>query len=156
MTSVFPLHNRTTRRSALTIFHQKRKVNEMGYVIFSIDNWTDLHTKAKFFRHMDTLRSMGKLNGKLLSLIGSWEGQLEDSFLLDQEDFETHVRHSGFVEDQTAFVIVSEEKSMPVRLDSIWGSLKVGRMKAVTKKKALAQDGWTYRPDTNTYYIIEV
>jgi hypothetical protein len=128
----------------------------MSYVIFSIDNWTDLHTKAKFFRHMDTLRSMGKLKGKLLSLIGSWEGELEDSFLLDQEDFESHVRHSGFVGDQTAFVIVSEEKSMPVRLDSIWGSLKVGRMKAVTKEKALAQDGWTYRPDTNTYYIIEV
>jgi len=128
----------------------------MSYVIFSIDNWTDLHTKAKFFRHMDTLRSMGKLKGKLLSLIGSWEGELEDSFLLDQEDFETHVRRSGFVDNQNAFLIVSEEKSMPVGYDTIFGYVREGRMKAVTKEKALAQDGWTYRPDTNTYYIIEV
>ena len=128
----------------------------MSYVIFSIYNWTDLHTKAKFFRHMDTLRSMGKLKSKLLSLIGSWEGQLEDSFLLDQEDFESHVRRSGFVNDQNAFLIVSEEKSMPVGYDTIFGYVQEGRMKAVTKEKALVQEGWTYRPDTNTYYIIEV
>lgn len=128
----------------------------MSYVIFSIDNWWDLHTLAKFTRHVDTLRSMGKLQGNVVSLVGCYEDVLETSFLVTERDFEDHVLTSDYVKGQHSFMYVSEQKQMPARIVTQDGEiLQRGRLKQVSVINALDQSGWTYRPDVNTYYILE-
>lgn len=123
----------------------------MDYVIFSFDNYHDLHTVAKFTRYIDTLRAMGKLNGGVVSLIGSWDGKLEYSFLTRLDDFNRYIRDSFYVDGQQSFMFVCGD-----RMHIHWGDGVIcGRLVVVTPDEAFEHEGWTYRIDTDTFYLME-
>jgi hypothetical protein len=126
----------------------------MEYVIFSIDKWYDLHTLAKFTRHLDTLRSMGKLEGEVKLIIGSYEDKPELSFICMQSDFNNFVKDSGYVDNQDSFLYVGDEKGMPARLiDKEGKMLDGGRLKEVGPLMAFEESSWSYRPDLNKFYV---
>jgi hypothetical protein len=127
----------------------------MDYVIFSIDNDYDLHTKAKFLREMDTLRAMGKLEGNVSLAIGSYEGALEDSYIVTEADFHTHIKDSLFVANQDTFLYVGGDRRMPYLLVNKGGEvLKTGRLVSKDYVPTFVEN-YTYRPDLKLYWFDE-
>lgn len=117
-------------------------------VVFAIDNNTDTHTVAKFLRHVDTLRAMGKIK-PVVQCIGNWEGVLEVSYMMNLKDFDKYVVPYGSVEGQECVLIVAGDTRQPCYLRFPYGSTKnVGPMVEI--------DGpignWTYVPATNKYF----
>lgn len=127
----------------------------MEYVIFSIDDVNDTHALAKFLRHIDTARAMDKMQGKMVHCIGSWEGELEPSFLMRWDDFQEHVIGRGFVEDQDAILVVHGDKMQAVLHNKDGSRTFIGRMKETDAATAMQQQGFTYRPDLGKYWIVD-
>ena len=135
----------------------------MKYVIFSVDNVHDLHTLAKFTRYVDTLRAMGYLKGDFKTLVGSYKGVMEYSFLCDRVDFDKHVLLSGFVDNQESFLnlsYTSNGRTSPRFFAKLWypatgQTASIGEFKGVTKREAMDYEGWTYDPALNKYFIVE-
>jgi len=101
----------------------------LEHVIFSIDNVDDLHTQAKFFRWVDTLRAMEKLTGTVHSCIGSYDGNLERSFMMLAVDFDKHIVNSEYVKNQACFLRVPGDQRQPCVLQSRSGNyLTIGPM----------------------------
>ena len=128
-----------------------------SYVIFAIDNDNDMHTVAKFMRHVDTQKAMGKMQGTLKPCVGSYKGQLENSYIMRREDFERHVKCSGYIDNQES-ILVLEDGHRGVTYGTLVFSgfepdLPLGIMRAVSKDEAMKHDAWTYRPELDTYYI---
>ncbi len=126
----------------------------MHYVIFSVAN--DLHTRAKFLRHIDTQRAMDHLKGNMVLCIGATGGVLEDSFILCAEDFNEFVRNSPYLKDQVSVLHVRGER-MHCEFEFFCMDNKCtgGCMVQVTAQEAFDNGSWTYRPDMNTYWIIK-
>lgn len=127
----------------------------MHYVIFSIDKAYDLHTKAKFLRHIDTQRAMNYLNGNVMLCIWCYEGVLGDSFILRSDDFDKWVRNSGYVDNQKSVLHV-RGKDMHCEFEYLQGGCYgAGKLVPSLAQEALKSDGWVYRPDLNIYWILE-
>jgi len=125
----------------------------LDYVIFNQD-CDDLHSVAKLIRMMDTQRALDNL-GRVttpVQCIGSYKGCLEVSWLVTREDFDKHIRNSGYVDNQESFLHVPYNVKQPCWLefqeDGTTERLKPMR----SGKYEPDSDGWTYRPDTQMYY----
>jgi hypothetical protein len=130
-----------------------------NFVIFSIDSVTDVHTLAQFSHHLDVKRAMQKLKGNVVLAIGSYKGQLEQSFILLREDFDLVVRDSQWVKDQES-ILHLEDGAYGV----VYGALEylatgttehIGVLREIDRREVSAYDAWTYRPDLNKYFIAE-
>ncbi len=129
--------------------------NKYGtYVLFSIDNADDLRTMAKFLSTMDKLRALDKLKGEIKLCIGSYQDVMEYSFLCRKDDFEEHVRNSGFIDNQDS-ILVLEGDDMQASIEFLQENkriLKMGRLVSVDKDVALTHGGWTYVIESGLYY----
>jgi hypothetical protein len=128
----------------------------MDYVIFAIDNDADLHTNAKFLRHVDQLRAMGIIKSSMKLAIGSYLGKLERSYVLRKDDFDGYVLGSGYVDDQESFLVLRDGYYGVVYATLEYQSgdkVFLGTMEQVDPQEALAGEAWTYRPDLNAYFI---
>lgn len=122
-------------------------------VIFAIDRGWDLHQQAKFLRHMDTMRAMGKLSAHLKCCVGFWEGNPERSYILPIEDYKVYVAPHGWVDNQHSVVRVDEVENA----DLMWPKLEVkmcsiGRMNKVDADVALKLGAWTFVEEESQYY----
>lgn len=124
-------------------------------VIFAIDKGDDVHTQAKFLRHIDTLRAMGKLRGVFASCIGCYEGEMERSYMMLMTDFDKHVRNSGYVDDQETFLRVPGDVRQPCVLEYPDGqhAFTLGEMKRIHSSERHMYSGWTYVEKTGAYYV---
>lgn len=130
------------------------KLNSHEYVIFSIDNVSDVHALAKFLRHIDTQEHMGKMKGKMKLLTGSYKGAIEYSFMLRQEDFEAFVEFSGYIKDQESILQYNgNTDSATLIMLKDYMSIDLGKLVAVDKALALNSEAWTYDPITEEYFI---
>lgn len=127
----------------------------MSYVIFSIDNVTDTHTLAKFLRHFDTQVALSRTKGYLVPCIGSYKGQLEQSFICREDDYLSYVVSYGAVANQECVLWVDSGNCFSYDPEMNEEPTYLGEIKEVSKKKAMKSDGWTYRPDLNSYWIIK-
>jgi len=129
------------------------------YVVFSIDNVTEMRTLKRFLKVVDTAKAMKKMEGDMKLCIGSYKGVMEQSFIMRQDDFEAFVVPNGFVQNQESFLILEYGHKDVVYASLLWNESKrhepIGRMVEVSHKKALRQDAWTYRPDLNAYFVAE-
>lgn len=136
------------------------------YVIFAIDNDADLHTNAKFLRYVDERQAMGKMKGKMKLCIGSYMGVMERSYIVRWDDFVEHIAESGYVDNQESILVLRDgyygkvyatlkynDHGYPME-DGL-SDLFLGILKAVDKDEAMDNDGWTYRPDINQYFVVE-
>lgn len=123
-------------------------------VIFSIDDPCRAQLEA-FQRHIVA----HGMTDRIKPLIGCYKGQEEPSFIMPLSAFSTCVELSDFVLAQESFLIVSGCNKMyarlkfrgPENLDRPYEGL--GSMCAVSETVARSYDSWTYRPDTDTWYI---
>lgn len=132
------------------------------YVVFSIDNVSDVYTLSKFLRYMDNKKVMKALydpSGLALAM-GSYMGELEQSFILDKRDFnelfsEKKVGHF-FVQDQECVMVVHTGHNNVMYCNMHYNKDKVivamGQLIEVDAATAYRNDGWTYRADTMRYY----
>lgn len=86
----------------------------MEHIVFSIDNPFDIHSLAKFYRHVDTARAMGLMSGSMELCVGSWKGNLEPSFAMLTTDFDKLDIKSLFCEKQEAFMYLSSDPRQPI------------------------------------------
>ena len=128
-----------------------------SYTIFAIDNDSDLHTVSKFMRHIDTQKAMGKMQGTMKPCIGSYKGKLEQSYIVSQEDFDKHVKPSGYVDKQESFLVIEDGHRGVTYGKLVYSNndadQPLGVMRATPKDKALACEAWTYRQELDTYYV---
>lgn len=120
-------------------------------VIFAIDNGNDPRVRARFERHIDTLRSMGSLRRPVRLCIGMWEGKMEASYEMVRSDFEAHVMRHGWVTNQDA--ILGVVAGQAVLIDQQGKVMDAGRWRHLPGNEALLQQGWTYYLDTNEYWV---
>jgi hypothetical protein len=123
-------------------------------VIFAIDNSHDVHQQAKFLRHVDTLRVMGKLRGLFALCIGSYKGDMERSYMMLATDYEKHIPKSGYVDNQESILRVPGDVRQPCTLEYFDGRREViGPMKRIHSSERHLYDGWTYVEKTGAYYV---
>lgn len=117
-------------------------------VVFAIDDNWNVHTVAKFLRHVDTLRAMGKIK-PVVQCIGNWENVLEVSYMMDLKDFDKHVVPFGFVDGQECVLVVAGDTRQPCHLRFPTGhTVIVGPMVEIDGPTG----NWTYVPATNKYF----
>ena len=130
--------------------------NPQAYVVFAIDNNKDLHTVAKFTRHMDTQKALGNLKGNLVQAIGYWEGTLEPSYIMSQEDYEQYAW--PYAKNQECVLVVPADTRQPSHVADAT-SLKhlsdVGVCKHVSPDEAMAAPAWTYVMSDNRYFVCQ-
>ena len=122
-------------------------------VIFAIDNDKDTHAVAKFLRHVDTEQVMGRF-GPMQHLIGSYEGVMECSYMIDTRDLPKVQR---FIEKQDRVLHVPADTRQPCHLEFIresdWRDMMLGPMREVSHATALTQYAWTYNLATGKYFV---
>ena len=120
----------------------------MKYTIFSVDC-----DRADAFLAFDIGEAGSTLKGNIIECWGCYKGQREFSFIVLTEDFEKHIRHQ-FCRNQESFLRISECNKQYARLDYADGRTAfLGSVRRVPEEVARSQDAWTYRPDTNEYWI---
>ena len=131
----------------------------MSYIIFSIDEVNDVHTLAKFLRHIDTQKALGKMEGAMRILMGSYKGVMEQSFICTEGDFNNHVAPMGFTTNQESVLRLYETsngrtapRSFATLVFPDDDTESLGEFKEVTRELAMSLDGWTYDPMMDTYY----
>lgn len=123
----------------------------MELTVFSIDKGSDLHTLAKFLRHVDTQQAMGKLMGPVQLAIGSWQGVLEHSFIMLSEDFKRHIKGSGYVSSQDCVLLISSDTRQPVILKDLQSGerVKLGKLRG-----GKGPSDFTYALSTGEYFHV--
>ncbi len=125
-------------------------------VIFAIDDNADLHTVAKFTRHLDTQRALGKLRGRVVACIGKWTDQegreyLEPSYMIDRDDYNDFVVGSGYVDKQFCVLLVPGDTRQPCSLLSPCGStVTLSPMHRVSNVTGVRD--WIYVLSTKEYF----
>lgn len=112
----------------------------MPKVIFAIDDGDNaLHTKAKFLRHLDTLRVMGKLEGEARTGIGHWVDDdgvswLEPCYCLELFDYDKHVLPHGWVNQQRCILVVGHLEAAIMTPDTLTTLRKLPNITCVGPK----------------------
>lgn len=127
----------------------------MSVIIFSLDTQEVLAAAAQYH----AIKCNPLLEGSIMPVFGSWRGKVEQSFVMNLDDFKNHVLHSGWVDNQEAFLVVSSCNKAYAHLwypreegtDACW--IGVGCMHQVSAEEARQSEGWTYRPDMGAYWV---
>ena len=129
----------------------------MNKIIFAIDDNTDLHTVAKFMRHMDTCRAMNTLKGSFVQCIGCYNGVIEPSYMMDERDYRQLVESYSYASGQESILHVPGDVRQPCTLEFVGGEprLSLGAMHEVSAAKAMQCNSWTYVMATNKYFTTE-
>lgn len=112
----------------------------MPKIIFTIDDGDHpLHNKAKFLRHIDTLRVMGKLEGEARTGVGHWVDEhgvswLEPCYCLDIADYLQHVLPHGWVNQQKCVVAVGTIDAAVMSPDLVLTHRQLGALNCVGPK----------------------
>lgn len=127
------------------------------YVIFSVDNASNLHHLAKAIRYLDTIQAMNK-GVNIILCHGAYKGSLEASFMCTREVFDTYVKGCHFVANQESFLFFEEghRGRMYGTIETLGGELlSSGHIREVSKADAQSYEGWTYRPDLDKYWVLQ-
>lgn len=118
-----------------------------SHVVFSIDDPTP--------ERVHSFHKMLSRKGPVRRTVGLWEGVEEPGFLVTAELFQWFVRHSGWVDRQEAILFVNQHGDADILYLRSEDKLidRVGFLQNVHKDVALAQPGYTYLPDTNSYWV---
>ena len=120
-----------------------------NHVIFSFDNPYQLHSAAKVYRCLDTIRVMKKLAYEPVMCTGYYKGQQEPAIMMDYNDFQEHVAGRWFLENQESILILNPRNP---RTNALQGTLVyssgekegIGTWRQITPVEAMNAVGWTY------------
>lgn len=97
------------------------------------------------------------------SLMGSYKGQTETSFILPAASLPTIARHAWLNEQESILHLSMPrnkgggqfERDATLIFMADGHAESIGRFKQTGREKAMAQDAWTFCPLTGTYWICE-
>lgn len=123
-------------------------------VIFAIDNGHDLHTQAKFLRHLDTARSMGSLTKPVDLAIGCYQGHVERAYIMDTEDYARLVRPLTYTRGQESVLVVDSDGVASLSTPDLTAPLGViGSLYRITTPFGHDPiDSWTFVEREGVYY----
>ena len=127
----------------------------MEYIVFAIDNNTDTHTVAKFLRHMDTAKAMGKMTGNMVHGVGYWEGILKPTYIVNRDDYKAHVAGSGYVDGQDGVLVAPHGTRQPAHVataDLSTVLTGLGPIQEVPKEEVHSWDAWTFNMTSGRYF----
>lgn len=133
----------------------------MRYTLFSIDN-DNAENVSKLHSLWNDRIKRGQLQGNLVQCVGKWRNEPEEtSFCALSVDFNYMLRHFSrdFFHNQRAVLRVSENNNQEAVLDWLRRPMiqeRLGVLRAVDRATAMRSEGWTYRPDLDQYWIIDV
>lgn len=129
----------------------------MARIIFAIDNGNDLRVRARFLRHLDENRALGKLHGEARTCIGRWADEdgiiwLEQSYCLDERDYVELVARHGWTNEQACVLRVAADycELLNPQLDVV---LSARMAPLVCKGKRMPAGDWTRFDDTGDYWV---
>jgi len=129
-----------------------------NHIIFSFDNPWQIHLAAKLYRHLDTLRAMGKLKYAPKIGPGYYQGFIEPIVMMDYNDFVENVLDSGYVKDQESFLRLNPRtpRSLALQACLVYNHFNkkgelLGEFKEVSYTEALLSESWTCLEDR--YYV---
>jgi len=129
----------------------------LNKIIFAIDNDTDVHTVAKFLRHIDTARAMETMKGAFIPCIGCYDGELESSYMMDERDYRRIVEPLSFTADQDCIMHVPADTRQWCTLEyATGGTESIGAMRQITALEAMGLRAWTYVLETGMYWTTDV
>ncbi len=121
-------------------------------VVFAIDNGHDLHTMAKFLRHVDTQRALSKLTF-FKQAIGFFEGKYEHSFIMLEKDFEEFVKPLDFVKGQKCFLYIPPKGECSLKYQDNM-EVMLGFLYYKDFLNASMYDSWTYVIEDDIYWVV--
>ena len=123
-------------------------------VLFSIDNVNEVNALKMFLKYCDNAAVLGHIK-PIQICTGMWEGILETSFLMDEDDFDKRVRGTPFVMNQEAFLHVSGDPRQPCDMEDVASGefTLLGPMVEVTYAEAIQAQGWTHR--AGKYFVVK-
>jgi hypothetical protein len=128
----------------------------MESIIFSIDA-KNIYQMMKFYRTISDAQATKKLMGNVIPCIGKWDNVLELSFIMLAKDFDEHIRNREFFKGQEYIIRISSDTRQPLMLEEIATGIltNIGKMIKVDDKSAFNSEGFTFRMDTNEYFIAQ-
>ena len=130
----------------------------MPKIIFAIDEQRGMRDRARFLRHLDTLRAMGKLQSEPRTAIGHWVDPdtgvswLEPSYCLDVEDFRDHVLPHGWVNGQKCVLSIGSGSCSIIGLHANADQVhSLGAFRCVGK--VMPQGCWTRFDDNGEFWV---
>jgi hypothetical protein len=124
----------------------------LEHVLFAIDDGDDLHTQAKFLRHVDTLRATSKMKGIMYSGIGCYNGVPERCYMVLGVDFDNHFNNLDYLKDQECVLRVPGDTRQPCTIQYPSGKIhSVGPM--LCYNDTVPQGDYTYM--NGKYWVIE-
>lgn len=125
-------------------------------IIFAIDNGSDPRFRARFERHIDTQRAMGKLAGPMLLATGMWEGVMEGAYIMTLKDYLAHVA-PRWVQNQDCVLVT--RRGEPCMLTEAGGVMPtkntLGPLVVKPFAEAIKSPGWTYVHALDEYWVAE-
>jgi hypothetical protein len=96
---------------------------------------------------------MGKLQGSVIQCVGYWQGVLEQSYMMDEQDYLDHVAPLGFAANQDCILVVPGDVKQFCHLQHRDGTIeRLNVMRQVSAEESKTLDGWTYVPATDRYF----
>lgn len=122
-------------------------------VIFATDDGHLLHQRKKFLRYVDNLIAVGKVQ-YCEPCIGMWDRVLETSYLMSLQDFNTHIKDSGFTSKQECFLVVPGDVRQPCTMLYQDGTVVALGPMVEGYNESMASQGWTYVESSGKYYMV--
>jgi hypothetical protein len=130
--------------------------------IFCIDHEDDFTTLKKFMMYLDNLWVLGHLNYKPRQCTGMWNNLLENSFVMDLDDFNEYAK--SWCTDQDAILEVHPKsyrqphikiafmKTIDKGFSRDVETKMIGEFVRIDPWEASGVNGWTYFMDTKEYW----
>lgn len=124
-----------------------------SFIVFSIDDWDDIHNMATFTRYVDSLRAMNKLEDAIDILIGTCGGKMKTMWMMGFKDFKAYVHNKDWVKDQVTCLHYVNEELQPytqVYLLDMCSLKQVKKLGDITGRKIGAtKEDFIYLPKAN-------
>ncbi len=128
----------------------------LNKVCFAIDQGENLRKTKRFLKHIDNAIAMGGCMGAVVSCIGYWDGILENSYIMDERDYNKLVKAMGFVDKQECVLIIPGDVRQNCILKYNSGDTEIlGPMQQVTAIEAKKLDAWTYVQGSRQYFSVK-
>lgn len=133
-----------------------------AYVIFSCEQEsTDAFTNAAATGHCEYFLQKHKIGYK--KLVGSYKGTIEQSFVINANDFDL-IKHLLRDNNQETYLYLANHKhglrraflvpSEKPLAEAVSQHHFLGYLRQASKEVALQHEAWSYRPDLDQFWIV--
>ena len=135
------------------------------HVVFCIDDGHKLYEHYKFVKHLATLKALDELVYEPKLCVGMWENQMENSFMMDYNDYYKFIDGEHWAAKQDCIMIMNPVNPRSTsrfqatfrsryghEADDFGGELTTKDYSEIVRDK---DDNWTAILGTNIFYVFK-